>query len=128
VELFLRPEVLAVCRLPRDAPWPTPPPDGSLFSATRTSSELSVACRQDAAPLHARAEAGWRALTVVGPLDFSMVGVIASLGTMLADAQVGVFVVSTFDTDHVLVKETALERAIDALRSGGHTVAMHPPT
>jgi hypothetical protein len=127
MELFLRPEDLAVCRLSPDAAWPTPPPDGSLFSATRTRSELSLVCRQDAAPGHARTELGWRALSVVGPLDLSMIGVIAALATPMAAAEVGVFVVSTFDTDHVLVKSDDLERAIGALRSSGHTVTLHPP-
>jgi uncharacterized protein len=126
MDLFLRPEDLAVCQLPPDAGWPTPPPDESLFSATRTRSELSVVCRQDAAPGHARTELGWRALTVVGPLDFSMIGVIAALTTPVAAADVVVFVVSTFDTDHVLVKSDDLERAIAALRLSGHTVTLHP--
>ena len=126
MELLLRPEVMAVCRLPWDAPMPVAPAGGSLFSATRTDSELSVVCRQDAAPPRAALEPGWRALTVAGPLDFSLVGVIASLTTPLAEAQVPVFVLSTFDTDHVLVKATDLERAVEALRSAGHTVAMSP--
>jgi hypothetical protein len=127
MELFLRPETLAVCRLPPDAPWPSPLIDGSLFSTTLTGSELSLVCQEDAAPAHARSESGWRALSVVGPLEFSMVGIIASLVTPLADAGVAVFVLSTFDTDHLLVKSEDLKRAIDVVRSHGHAVAMSPP-
>jgi uncharacterized protein len=126
MELFLRPELLAVCRMPSDAPWPFPVADGSLFSATLDGSELSVVCRQEAARRFQRAELDWRALTVLGPLEFSMVGVLSSLLAPVAEAGVGVFVLSTFETDHVLVKSEALEAAIGALRSAGHTVAFGP--
>ena len=126
MELSVQPEFLAVCRLPADAPWPSPPADGSLFSVTGTRSELSVVCRVDAAPLTARIEPGWRALTVAGPLDFSAIGVIASLTAPMAAAGVGVFVLSTYDTDHILVKEGDLGRAVDALRADGHSVVSYP--
>ena len=127
MELSVRPELLAVCRLPADAPWPSPPADGSLFSVTGTGSELSVLCRVDAAPPRSRIEPGWRALTVAGPLDFSAVGMIASLTTRLAAAEVGVFVLSTYDTDHILVKDADLGRAVDALHADGHSVVAPPP-
>jgi len=55
-------------------------------------------------------------------MDFSMVGVVASLVTPLADARVSVLVVSTFDTDYMLVKESDLERALTALRTAGHVI------
>ena len=127
MELRVRPEVLAVCRLPADAPWPSPVADGSLFSASVSDSELSLVCPEDAAPPHARTEPGWRALSVVGPLAFSLVGVVASLTGPLADAGVSVFVLSTFDTDHLLVRSDDLEQAIAVLRSSGHTIAPGPP-
>ncbi|HUY65881.1 MAG TPA: ACT domain-containing protein [Acidimicrobiales bacterium] len=127
MELSVRPEHLAVCRLPIDAPWPSPPADGSFFSVTGTGFELSVVCRVDAAPPDARIEAGWRALTVAGPLDFSAVGVIASLTARMAEAGVGVFVLSTYDTDHILVKDGDLGRAVDALDAAGYSVVPHPP-
>ena len=89
---------------------------------TRTGAELSVVCREDLVPAGARSRPGWRALTVAGPLDLSMVGVLASLATVLAAAGVAVFVLSTFDTDHVLVRDDDLTRAVGALRGDGHTV------
>ena len=125
MELSVRPELLAVCRLPTEAPWPSPPADGSLFSVTGTGSELSVVCRVDAAPPTARIEPGWRALTVTGPLDFSAIGVIARLTARLAAAGVAVFVLSTYDTDHILVKDGDLGLAVDALRTDGHSVGPH---
>jgi uncharacterized protein len=115
---------LSVCRLPIDAPWPVPAAGPSFYSVTRTESEISVVCSEDAAPEgeHVRVEPDWRALEVAGPLDFSMVGVMAALTAPLADVDVSVFVVSTYDTDYVLVHAAALEKAIEALRAAGHAV------
>jgi uncharacterized protein len=123
VDLFLRPEILVVCQLPTGSDWPSPPPDGSLFSITAAETGLTVVCRPEEVPPGARVEPDWRALSVVGPLDFSLIGIIGSLTTLLAEAGVSVFVLSTFDTDHVLIKEDAVDSAIDALRGAGHIVA-----
>lgn len=122
VDLRVLPDRLAVCRLDPDAPWPQPPAGRSFFAATRTDSETSVVCAEDAVPAGAKVETDWRALEVAGPLDFSMVGVMAALTAPLADVEVSVFVVSTYDTDYVLVHAAALERAVAALRSAGHAV------
>lgn len=122
MDLRVLPERLAVCRLPVDAPWPAPPADATFYSVTRTDAELSVLCIEDAAPAGAEVEPDWRVIEVAGPLDFDMVGVMASLTQPLADVGVSVFVVSTYDTDYVLVHAAALERAVEALRSQGHTV------
>lgn len=118
------PERLAVTRLAADADWPSPPNDRSFFAAVRTSEEISVVSTEAAAPPGGRTEPDWRALEVAGPLDFDMVGVMSSLTAPLADVDVSVFVVSTYDTDYVLVHAAALERAITALRAAHHTV--HP--
>lgn len=124
MDLRVLPERLAVSRLPVTAAWPVPTPGSSFFSVTRTESELSVVCLEDQAPAGegVRVEPDWRALEVAGPLDFGMVGVMASLTAPLADVDVSVFVVSTYDTDYVLVHAAALERALEALRAAGHTV------
>jgi hypothetical protein len=124
MDLRVLPERLSVCRLPVDAAWPSPPEGTSFFSVTRTDAEISVVCGEDDAPAgdDVRVEPDWRALEVAGPLDFGMVGVMASLTAPLADVDVSVFVVSTYDTDYVLVHAAALERAVEALRSAGHAV------
>lgn len=115
---------LSVCRLPASAPWPAPSSTAGFWSVTRTDAELSVVCPEDAVPGAGavQIEQGWRALEVAGPLDFSMVGVMAGLTAPLAEAGVSVFVVSTYDTDYVLVRSTAITQAIVALREAGHTV------
>jgi hypothetical protein len=122
VDLTVLPDRLAVCRLPAGSDWPSPPPDATFYSATRTTAEVSVVCSEDAVPAGGRVETDWRALEVAGPLDFGLVGVMASLTAPLADVDVSVFVLSTYDTDYLLVHAAALERAVGALRAAGHSV------
>lgn len=121
MEMRVLAERLSVCRLPHDAPWPQPV-DSGFFSVTRTDQEISVVCREDAVPPAARTEADWRAIEVAGPLDFALIGVLAELTAPLAEVDVSVFVISTYDTDYLLVHAGALERAVDALRAQGHVV------
>jgi hypothetical protein len=121
VELVVEPGRCSVCRLPPDHPWPAPPGPG-LFAVTRTSDELSVVCPEGTEPDGARTEPGWRVLRIVGPLAFDLVGVVASVSAPLAGADVPLFVLSTFDTDLVLVKDEDLDRAVDALGGAGHRV------
>ncbi len=112
----------AVCRLGCEAPIPSWATAGPFFSITRTADELSVVCGQDAVPEGVPCERGWRCLRVAGVMPFSVVGVLASLTTPLADAGISVFAVSTFDTDYLLVKEDVWERAVGALVRQGHAV------
>ncbi|MGZ4384651.1 MAG: ACT domain-containing protein [Gaiellaceae bacterium] len=115
---------LAIARLPADAELPGWLPDrGSFVSLTRTSGELSVVCEQEAVPADVPAERGWRALAVAGTLDFALTGVLSSLAAPLAAAGVPIFVVSTHDTDYVLVRDDDLPRAAGALRAAGHSLA-----
>lgn len=122
IRLRVLPGTLAICRLgPDDAV-----PDwagGPFVAITRTPDELSVVCDEAGVPGEVRAERGWRALQVEGPLDFSLTGVLAGLTAPLAAAGISVFVLSTFDTDYLLVREHDLPSAVIALRQAGCTVA-----
>jgi hypothetical protein len=75
-------------------------------------------------PADVRCESGWRCLRVNGVIDFSVVGVLASLTGPLAEAGVSVFAVSTFDTDYLLVKEVDFDRSCSALRLHGHLLIL----
>jgi hypothetical protein len=123
--LVILPDRLAVCRLPADAPFPDWARPGDILALVRTGDELSVVCTERFVPPDVRAERGWRALQVQGPLEFAMVGVLASIANPLARAGVSIFVLSTFDTDYILVKEAALERAVEALSQEGFLVMNH---
>lgn len=88
-----------------------------------TQEEISLVVPEPSVPddISAR-EDGWRAFRVAGNLDFSLIGILARLTELLAKAGVSVFAVSTFDTDYLLVKETALENACAAFLAAGHEV------
>jgi hypothetical protein len=113
---------LAVCKLAEDDGVPGWAVGAGFFSITRTADELSVVCPEELVPEGVKVERGWQALRVAGVIDFSAVGVLAELTAPLARAGVGVFAISTFDTDYLLVREHDLERAVGALREAGHIV------
>jgi hypothetical protein len=126
IALRVLPGRLSVCRLPAEAPWPNRVGSSSLFSVTRTAHELSVVCAASEEPAGAVVEPGWRCLEVAGPLDFAMVGVMARITGCLARAEVSVFVVSTYDTDYVLVREQDLDAAVMSLAGDGYPVSETP--
>lgn len=113
----------AVVRLDPGSPLPDWATTGAWWSITRTADELSVVCPESSLPSDLdRVEGGWRLLGVEGVLDFSLIGILAELSGVLAAAEVSVFVVSTFDTDYLLVPGERLDHAVAALRAGGHRV------
>jgi hypothetical protein len=122
VQLYALDDLYAVVRLEPDADIPSWARSGHFWSVTRSDSELSVVCPQEQVPSDASAERGWCAFEVAGPLDFSLTGVVASLVTPLADEDIPLFVVSTFETDYLLVREHDLHRSVAALTSAGHSV------
>jgi hypothetical protein len=120
--LVLLDSTIAVCRLGKSDPIPPWAVTGDFFSITRTADELSVVCRQESVPVEVVCERDWRCLRVAGTIPFAVVGVLASLTVPLADAGISVFALSTFDTDYLLLKETDLAAAANALGQQGHTI------
>jgi hypothetical protein len=113
----------AVCRLSAAEKLPgwaalaaAAPQEPALLSVTRTDRELSIVAPEEAVPAAApRVERGWVALRVVGTLDFSMVGVLASLTGALAAAGICVMAISTYETDYLLLRGDDAARAVEAL-------------
>ncbi len=111
----------ALCRLPADAPLPPWATGGPLVSITRTADELSVVCLEEVVPPDMYGDRGWMGWRLAGTFDpATVVGVLARLTAPLADAGVSVFVVSTVDTDYLLVKGEHYARAEQALSSVAH--------
>lgn len=122
LKLSLLPDQLAICRFPKGAAIPTWALSGGFFSVTRTPAELSVVCSQNLVPSDLQSERDWRCLKVEGPLDFAMTGVLASLTETLASADISIFVISTYDTDYLLVRESDLGKAQLVLIQAGHEI------
>lgn len=112
----------AICRLPPDADIPTWSKNSEFYSITRSRHELSVVCFDEDVPSDVEAERDWRVLRIEEPLDFSLIGILSSLVGPLAEAEISVFAISTYDTDYVLVREKFLSQAISVLKKEGHSV------
>lgn len=115
-------ERVAICRMPPDTQLPGWAWHGTFCSVTRTAGELSIVTMEESVPAGMKCSAGWRVLSVVGPLDLNMTGVLASLAEPLAGAGVNIFSISTYDTDHLLVPEERLADAIAALQMAGNII------
>jgi len=89
----------------------------------KTDEELSLVCRTEDAPAGAAArDDGWRGFRIQGVLDFSLIGILSELSGILAANKIGLFAVSTYNTDYILVKKEKLDRALKALADAGYTV------
>ncbi len=121
LKLILEPGAFAIVRF---SPGTTIPFDYSraFFSLTHGRDELSLVCSEELIPANLKVERDRALLRVAGPLDFALVGVLASLTSPLAEAGISIFVISTFDTDYLLVPTKDLPQAITALEHAGHTV------
>ena len=97
--------------------------DDDFFFIGKTDEELSLVCRTEHAPQHTAArEDGWRCFRIEGVLDFSLIGILSKLTAVLAEKGIGVFAVSTYNTDYILVKEERFTEALEALGKAGYTV------
>jgi hypothetical protein len=121
MDLLLLPSSFAICKLEPDAPVPAWA-HGSFVSITRSSEELSIVCDEVDVPENILVEKAWRALKIKGPLDFGQTGILASFSQTLAEANVSLFAISTFDTDYLLVPEAQLNLALAALEQAGHSI------
>ena len=89
----------------------------------KTDEELSLVCRTEDTPARTTArDDGWRGFRIQGVLDFSLIGILSKLSGILAENKIGIFAVSTYNTDYILVKEENFERALDILADEGYTV------
>jgi uncharacterized protein len=94
-----------------------------FYSITKTQEELSVVAAQpDSFEDNITASKNWRVLKIIGPLDFSLIGVIADISNILKDASVTIFTISTYNTDYILVKQKDLDVTIKSLRDKNYNI------
>lgn len=118
--LSVCPDKLAVCRLSTGNSIPQWVLESPFFAVTRTPDELSIVCAVHCLPPNIPFEGPWRAIKVAGPLDFSLIGILAGLTNVLANASISLFAISTYETDYLLVRENDLPNAQQALTTAGY--------
>jgi uncharacterized protein len=126
-ELSLMPDHHTIVRLAPDAPVPPWAAKGTFFSITHTADELSIVCAAQCVPANLRSQINWRVFKVHGPFALPETGVLSALAAPLAKAEISLFVISTFDTDYLLVNAEQLDRAVTALEGAGHTIHDYRP-
>ncbi len=96
---------------------------GEYCFTGKTEEENSLVCVTDDVPVNViRREDGWKAFRVEGVLDFSLIGILSEICRILAENRISVFVISTFNTDYVLIKQENYQRALDLLEIAGYEI------
>lgn len=120
MELQKLPYDLTICKLSGAAEIDL---NAEFFFVARTDEELSLVCRTEDTPANTIERSdGWLSFRIHGVLDFSLVGILSKISGILAENQIGIFAVSTFNTDYILVKAGDFDRAMEALSSAGYEV------
>ena len=120
MELQIMLQAMTVCRVASEAELRL---DGDLVFIGKTDVEYSLVCPTAVVPENTlEREDGWRCFRIRGVLDFSLIGILAKISTILAENRIGIFVVSTFNTDYVLVKAENFDLAMTLLAEAGYTV------
>ena len=97
--------------------------EGEFTFIGKTDSELSLVCPIDNAPDNTLERAdGWKGFRIEGELDFSLIGILAEISKILADNKIGIFAVSTYNTDYIFVKKESFEKAISSLADNGYEI------
>ena len=109
-------------RLEPDMEIPSAALRSPFFAITRTDDELSLVLPDTMEIKSNKSDSGWACFRVEGPLDFSLVGILAEISAVLANAKIPIFALSTFDTDYILVKQDHVRAAKEALVTAGYSL------
>ena len=112
----------SVCRLNKYDEIPKWIFNEEFFSITKTEDELSIICLQDKIKDDVLCERNWKVLKIEGPLDFSLIGILSKISTLMANNNISIFAISTYDTDYILIKEESIDKAIELLINNNYNV------
>ena len=112
----------SVCRINKDDEIPKWIFNEEFFSITKTEDELSIVCLQDKIKDDVLCERNWKVLKIEGPLDFSLIGILSKISTLMANNNISIFAISTYDTDYILIKEESIDKAIELLINNNYNV------
>ncbi|MDR2393302.1 MAG: ACT domain-containing protein [Treponema sp.] len=93
-----------------------------FLSLTKTKDEISIVASSKSIEPYEKIEDGWNILKIMGTLDFSLTGIISTISTILANENISVFVISTYNTDYIMIKKEAIEAAIEVLKKNGYEI------
>lgn len=97
--------------------------DGGFFFVGKTDEELSLVCEtRDCPSKTIERDDGWKGFRIEGVLDFSLIGILSKISTILAENEIGIFAVSTYNTDYILVKEENFDKALQVLAKEGYDI------
>ena len=120
MEIKALPYDLTVCKVSSFSDINT---GAEFFFTGKTDEEISLVCvTADAPPVAAERDDGWKAFRIEGKLDFSLTGILSRISGILADSRIGIFAVSTYNTDYILVKKENFGRALEVLGNNGYTI------
>ena len=122
--LAVLPDRFVIHSLPVSADIPQQVLNSSLYFIGKTHEELSIVVPETVQIDSEESDMDWKVMEVLGPLQLSMVGIMAQIGNVLASAKISIFIVSTFETDFFLVKQKDLENAAKALEQDGYKVIL----
>ena len=89
----------------------------------KTDEEISLVCSTNSVPDNAiECDNGWKGFRIQGVLDFSLIGILSRISTLLAENKIGIFAISTYNTDYILVKEADFKKAIDVLQQNEYEI------
>ncbi|MBQ1569935.1 MAG: ACT domain-containing protein [Clostridiales bacterium] len=121
MELKTLPYRFTVCKLMSVGDLPS---DVDFCFTAKTDEEISLVCKTEDVPEKTLVrDDGWKGFRIEGVLDFSLIGILSKISAILAENKVGIFAVSTYNTDYIFVKEENFDKAINALKDNGYDVA-----
>lgn len=89
----------------------------------KTDEELSLVCKTEDTPANTTdRDDGWKGFRIEGVLDFSLIGILSKISGILADNKIGIFAVSTYNTDYILVKKENFDKALGVLEEAGYEI------
>ncbi len=117
------PYKLTVCKLGSEKDFQQVLLNSDFYFIGKTDEELSLVCRTEDVPQNTtERDDGWRGFRIQGTLDFSLIGILSKISGILAENKIGIFAVSTFNTDYILVKKENFDRAIEALAKADYII------
>jgi len=120
MKLKILDDFYSVCKLPFNSQVPSWASEGKFYTITKTDEELSIVCESVYIPEGVEKEGNWKIIEIIGPLDFSQIGIIHRISAVFKDARVSIFVISTFNTDYLMFKANFENKIVEVLKKNNY--------